>query len=123
MGAQEFKKGDRVRRLNDIPFSNGEKVLTVRRVDERNRVWLEETDTWIDGRYLELETPLSTKVTYEFDKVPALLFVQHDAGHNWEILVDGKPLHGVQEVTITATFDGITTHTIRYVTGATKNAK
>lgn len=54
----EFNKGDKVTNVDGSCFSNGEKVLTVERVEVSStgslRVWLEETKTHTNARNVKL---------------------------------------------------------------------
>lgn len=56
----QFQKGTKVQRKDGSTFSNGNKVLTVKRVDlpaygrPFTRVWFEETNTNINAERLEL---------------------------------------------------------------------
>lgn len=47
-----FKPGDKVVNKDGSRFSNGEKVLTVERVDETG-IWLEETNTWVRATHIQ----------------------------------------------------------------------
>jgi hypothetical protein len=51
-----FKKGDKVRYKSGGHFMNGEKVVTVKKV-ELGCVFFKETGTWNDASKLELATP------------------------------------------------------------------
>ena len=49
-----FKVGDRVRREDGEPFSNGELVLTVSMVEKRGTIWFAETDSCLPCQFLTL---------------------------------------------------------------------
>lgn len=51
-----FKPGDKVVNKDGSRFSNGEKVLTVERVDETG-IWLEETNTWVRATHIQHQDP------------------------------------------------------------------
>jgi hypothetical protein len=66
---------------------------------------------------------MAKKFVLEFDEEPALVFVQHKTGdiQNAEFYQDGKEVKGVVALRIEAEIDHFTTHSIGYMTGATKS--
>ncbi|MCM3492856.1 hypothetical protein M4D52_05300 [Paenibacillus lactis] len=61
------------------------------------------------------------KFTLEFDESPALVFVQERGSNKIKVYQDGIELHGVRAVDINAHVDDVTTHTIEFITGYTKD--
>lgn len=61
------------------------------------------------------------KFVLEFDKEPALVFIQHDGkSSNFDVYQDGKLVEGIRSIDIDADFEFYTTHRIEYLTGHTK---
>ncbi|QDP64827.1 MAG: hypothetical protein GOVbin2917_142 [Prokaryotic dsDNA virus sp.] len=44
----KYKEGDKVKKINGEAFSNGEFVVTVEGLDKYGKVWLKETQSWLD---------------------------------------------------------------------------
>jgi hypothetical protein len=61
-----------------------------------------------------------SRFVLEFDEPPALVFVQEKTGHGAKVYQDGKELEGIKSIVIKADAGEFTTHTIEYLTGATK---
>lgn len=56
----KFKVGDKVKKINGTAFSNGEFVVTVEGMEEDyGRVWLKETQSWLDKDTLCLANPFT----------------------------------------------------------------
>lgn len=60
------------------------------------------------------------KFKLEFDEPPALVFVQERESNKVKVYQDGKELHGVRSIDIRAGVGKGTTHTIEFITGATR---
>lgn len=57
----KFKPGDRVRKIDGTPFSNGELVVTVSHYKYSAGPWFVETNSWLDDHFLELAAPCKPK--------------------------------------------------------------
>ncbi|GMK47625.1 hypothetical protein PghCCS26_47550 [Paenibacillus glycanilyticus] len=62
---------------------------------------------------------MNRKFTLEFDKPPALLFVQERVGNQFTLYENGRKVTGIRTLDINASYDDITTHKIEYITGGT----
>lgn len=86
----QFKRGDKVRRVNGDTFTNGQRIATVLKVDFVG-VWFRETGTWLASSEVELAEPAP-------DNPHAF---KADAGKpRWSLLTQGCPnaLAGVVRV-------------------------
>lgn len=57
-----------------------------------------------------------------FDEPPDLVFVQERGSNKARVFQDGKELHGVRSIDISASAGDITTHTVECITGHTQTA-
>lgn len=55
----KFKEGDKVKKINGEAFSNGEFIVTVEGLDKYGKVWLKETQSWLDKDVLCLVQPFT----------------------------------------------------------------
>lgn len=57
----KFKVGDKVARVNGVPFSNGDMVVTIEKLEE-HKVWFHETGTYLSPHDVKLvaESPIRT---------------------------------------------------------------
>lgn len=62
---------------------------------------------------------MNGKFTLEFDKPPALLFVQERVGNQFTLYEDGRKVTGIRALEILASVDDVTTHTVEFITGGT----
>lgn len=55
----KFKEGDKVKKINGTAFSNGEFVAIVEGEDKYGKIWLKETQSWLDKDSLCLVQPFT----------------------------------------------------------------
>lgn len=60
----KFKVGDRVKKINGKPFSNGDFIVTVEEVDN-HKIWFKETSSFLISEWLELAEEQKTKLTFK----------------------------------------------------------